>query len=118
MDAAQQQAIAKYQKIDPRATLAAMGVNDGTIDLFVQHHKANPDIWLHFEQYAIKALAKGIKIGAKAIMERVRWETEVEGGKPWKCNNSYTAYYARMFAAKYPEAKKMFEFRTIKGLKT
>jgi hypothetical protein len=108
----------RLQRVDPRATLQAQGVNPATIDQFIDHHRKNPEIWREFERFALRAVKAGRqRLGAKAIMERVRWETEVEGGVDWKCNNSYTAYYARMFAAKYPEAKGMFEFRTIKGLK-
>jgi hypothetical protein len=114
----QEQAISRLQRVDPRATLLAQGVSSSTIDQFVDHHRKNPEIWREFERFTLRAVRAGRqRLGAKAIMERVRWETEVEGGVDWKCNNSYTAYYARMFAAKYPEAKNMFEFRTIKGLK-
>jgi len=114
----QEMAFSRLQRVDPRATLQAQGINASTIDQFIDHHRKNPEIWREFERFALRAVKAGRqRLGAKAIMERVRWETEVEGGVDWKCNNSYTAYYARMFAAKYPEAKGMFEFRTIKGLK-
>lgn len=114
----QEIAISRLQRVDPRETLIAQGVDKNTIEQFIDHHRKNPEIWQEFERFSLQALRRGRqKIGAKAIMERVRWETEVEGGKDWKCNNSYTAYYARMFVAKYPESKGMFEFRTVKGLK-
>jgi hypothetical protein len=114
----QELAVSRLQKVNPRATLLAEGVDLATIDQFIDHHRKNPEIWREFERFALRAIRAGRqRLGAKAIMERVRWETEVEGGVDWKCNNSYTAYYARMLTAKYPEAKGLFEFRTVKGLK-
>lgn len=118
MNEQQQQAIAKYQKIDPRPYLIDWDIPEATIEKVCRYHRENPSVWLHFEQYALQAYRRGAtKIGSKLIMERVRWESEIEQGEPWKCDNSYSSYYARLFASVHTQAKDMFEFRTIKGLK-
>jgi len=83
---------------------------------FCEYHKANPEVWRQFERFTLDACSRRRAIGAKAIMERVRWETEIERGEEFKVCNSYTAYYARVFAAKYPQHAELFEFRTIKGV--
>ena len=83
---------------------------------FIEYHRANPKVWEQFQRFALQAAESGRKLGAKAIAERVRWETEIEKGEEFKFCNSYVSYYARIFAAKHPEHSDYFEFRTIKGL--
>jgi hypothetical protein len=87
-----------------------------TWGLFVAYHRSNPELWKAFERFALEAANRGKRIGAKAIMERVRWEAEIERGDEFKVCNSYTAYYARIFAAKHPRFSELFEFRNIKGI--
>lgn len=100
--------------------LVADGLNVETAYMFVQWHKANPIVWQKFERKALALIAKGKKRwGAKAIMEYVRFErAEEEGGEfdDYAVNNNYPAYYARIFAFKYPQHKDFFEFREVKGL--
>ena len=96
--------------------LHAIGVPGKTIESFINKHKRDKYIWRLFEQYALKAAEKGKKLGAKAIMERVRWECEIEDSGEFKINNDYTAYYARVFAIAHPEYADFFEFRQVKGL--
>lgn len=87
-----------------------------TWDKFIAYHRDNPGVWAEFERFSLSAAKSGRKLGAKAIAERVRWETEIERGEEFKFCNSYVSYYARIFAAKYPEHRDYFEFRPIKGL--
>lgn len=103
------------RRVDIQQTLS--GVSYATRRLFIDFHKANPDVWKQFERFALEACRLGLKYSAKAIMERVRWHCEVENNQEFKVNNNFTAYYARIFAAKYPEHSKIFEFREVKGLK-
>lgn len=100
-----------------RDLLISQGVPAQTADKFLAYHKANPGVWEAFKRYALDAARRHAKIGAKAVMERVRWEAEIEQGREFKCGNSYTAYYARIFAIKFPNNRNLFEFRAIKGLK-
>lgn len=96
--------------------LYSIGVPERTILSFIDRHKRDKYIWKLFEQYALKAAQKDKKIGAKAIMERVRWECEIEDSGEFKINNDYTSYYARVFAIAHPEYADFFEFRQVKGL--
>lgn len=103
--------------MNPRESLKKHGVPEATIERFLAFHRENPGVWRSFEQYALQAAKSRASLGAKAIMERVRWEAEVERKQAFKCNNNFTAYYARIFADKYPQYKTIFEFRHIRGLK-
>ena len=68
-----------------------------------------------FRHFAFQLIGAGrAKIGAKAIVERVRWEVSVRTeGDPWKINNDYPAYYARLFMAEHPEHDGIFETRCV-----
>ena len=100
-----------------RQKLMEQGVPEDTVDQFLDYCRKYPDIWRHFERFALAAIAAGRQIGAKAIMERIRWEVEIEQKGTFKICNSYTAYYARLFRIKYPAQSEMFETRKITGLR-
>ena len=102
--------------MDYRSALIAQGIDAVTVEKFLKWHKENPSVWEEFKRLTLEAIARGKKVGAKAVMERVRWEVEIEKGGDWKANNSYTAYFARAFAIKYPLHKDYFEFREVSGL--
>ena len=98
--------------------IALADIDPATRSAFLTAHKESPEVWRYFEKFALEAIASGREhYGAKGIMERVRWHTEIEHGVDFKCNNNFTAYYARIFAAKYPEHAGFFEFREIRGLR-
>ena len=49
-------------------------------------------------------------------MERVRWFTEIEArGDTFKCNNNYTAHYARLLMEQESELAGFFETRRAKA---
>lgn len=103
-------------RVDIEQALA--GIDPATRAAFLQAHRECPDVWKYFEKFALDAIASGREhYGAKGIMERVRWHTEIEHGIDFKCNNNFTAYYARIFAAKYPVHADFFEFREVSGLR-
>lgn len=102
---------------DIAGTLVAQGVTVETVIAFRQYHRDNPKVWPWFERFALEAAKRGKQRGAKAIMERVRWEAEIEQGGEFKANNNYTAYYARVFVKKYPQYNGFFEFREVHGIK-
>lgn len=103
-------------RVDINATLNTL--NPATRAGFLSFHRENPGVWREFERFALDAARAGRQhYGAKSIMERVRWECEIAHGSDFKCNNNWTAYYARIFAAKYPEYSGIFEFREARGLK-
>lgn len=96
--------------------LITSGVPERTAANFIAYHQCRPEVWKAFEKFAKDLAATGRKhYGAKAIMERVRWHIEVESNGEFKICNNWTAYYARIFAALYPDLN-MFQFRPIKGV--
>lgn len=72
----------------------------------------HPEVWRLFERFAVEALRAGVRIGAKAIWERMRWETRVTQTLPGApaLNNNFTPFYARLFDAKHPGLG-LFKFR-------
>ncbi len=84
---------------------------------FEEFHQSNPKIWDLFCKFCLEAANAGRKrLGAKAVMERLRWETFIakDSKEEVKINNSYTAYYARKFVMAYPEYDELFTMRKIK----
>ena len=101
--------------VNPRVVLKKHGVDPETIQKFINFNKETAkEVWKAFEKYALKASLRRKRIGANAIMERIRWETTIEKGEDWKVNNNYAPYYARIFIAKHPRCKGLFEFRKLK----
>jgi hypothetical protein len=86
-----------------------------TMEDFVTYHAKNPKVWELFRDFALLAIEKGRKkLGAKMVMERIRWYTTVEARDKcagFKINNNYTSYYVRMFEEAYPQHKDVFEKR-------
>lgn len=104
------------RKVNAREVLAELPRD--TLNAFLKCISQNTEVWGAFQRYAIEAAGAGRKhYGAKAIMERVRWHCEVEKRGEFKINNNYTAYFARLFAAKWPEYPHLFSFRQVKGLR-
>lgn len=100
-----------------RDQLIKSGVPARTVDKFLQVHDDHPEVWKAFERVTLSTIARGKKAGAKTIAEWVRYEVEIlAGGSDYKINNNYTAYYARIFALKYPQHRDFFEFREVKGI--
>lgn len=86
---------------------------------FLHFHVKYPQVFLLFEKFALQLIQAGhVKLGAKMIMERIRWEIQT-GSKDadgFKINNNYTAYYSRLFIKNHPEYKDFFEFRIIRRM--
>jgi hypothetical protein len=101
---------------ETRAELLKDGVPLDTIEAFIDSFKQNPAVWRMFEKYTLDAIASGRKLGAKAVMERVRWESEIERNQEFKVSNNWTAYYARVFAIKHPAHRRYFDFKAVKGV--
>jgi hypothetical protein len=76
-------------------------------------HVKHPEVWRLFCQFALEMRDSGRShYGAKAVMERVRWETDSGGRHPaLKINNNFAAFYARRFAKVYPELAEFFRTR-------
>jgi len=96
------------------------GIDAETWVKFEQYFLDNPRVWIYFKRFATYAKAHNKKIGAKAIMERVRWECdfgEEAGSGEFRVNNNYTAYYTRLLMLQCPEFKGFFEIGEMPGLK-
>ena len=102
-----------------RDALIASGVDPETVDLFLAWHKAHRAVWINFERFALGAIGRGRKYGAKCILERARFEIEMGGHVKGtlKINNSYASYYARVFAILHPRHRNYFSFRKVTGIK-
>jgi len=84
---------------------------------FLDFHIKYPIVYRLFENFSFQLINKGHKhLGAKMIMERIRWEcaTQSKDELGFKINNDYIAHYARLFIKNNPQYKEYFEFRTIK----
>jgi len=84
---------------------------------FKEYHERNPRIYEEFKRFAFLLINNGHKkIGAKQIFERIRWESMIERTDRYKCNNSYTADYARKFESDFPYLEGIF-FHRIRKVK-
>lgn len=84
---------------------------------FNEFNANHPHIFNLFCTFALQVKARGKKIGAKAIAERIRWEIYFELPKleEYKINNNYISRYARLAVKKYPELITVFNFRSLKS---
>lgn len=80
-------------------------------------HKANPNVWLHFERFSMEAVNKGRKkISHWLIINRIRWEVNIiTTGEDFKISNDYIAFYARLWKAKHPAHKDLFTTKRMIG---
>lgn len=90
---------------------------------FERYHVAHPQIYAAFRSYAKMVRRQGFKqFGAKAIMERVRWEMAFGTPRPadgspfdFKITNDMTSYYVRKLARDEPEFLGFFEMRRLQS---
>lgn len=81
---------------------------------FEAFDKANPEVYNHFKKFTFEVIRLRKKIGAKAVMERVRWEVVLTTkGSSFKINNTFTSRYARKFSEEYPEHASLFATRRL-----
>lgn len=87
---------------------------------FLDFHTKNPQVYLLFERFAKQLIERGHKkLGARMIIERIRWEAATGGAKDddgFKINNMFIAHYARTFIKNNPQYTEYFELREIKAL--
>jgi len=83
-------------------------------------HKENEHVWELFKLFAFQAINSGHKnYSAMAVIQRIRWHTEVETkGDVFKINNNHVPYYARYFQHCYPEHADFFRFRELSSEKS
>ena len=77
-------------------------------------HDEHPEVWRLFVKFTFQKIGQSFKnFGARAVWERVRWETPMgaDGKTQFKVNDHYHTFYARRFMSMYPEHKGFFRLR-------
>jgi len=93
----------------PRETRA-----DQIFRRFCEFHKANPRVWTLFKRFTFELIHAGFEHhGAGAVVERIRWHTNIETRSEdgLKISNDLRAYYARLFHAAHPQHDGFFRNR-------
>lgn len=85
------------------------------IKKFLDWYFKHIHIWKAFERLALEDIEKGEWTNAKGICEKLRKVKALRGSKPYKIPNEYTAYFARLFIAKYPQHKSKFELKPLRA---
>lgn len=86
------------------------------VDSFFSYHTENPQIFELFKHFAKEARQRWAHFGAKAIIERMRWETNLNTHDgQFKLNNNFPACYARLLISEDPSFKDFFEIRHTPG---
>jgi hypothetical protein len=76
---------------------------------------ANPHVQHLFNSFSLEMVSAGRKhFSAKAVVERIRWETALQTTDPEvKINNNWTCLLARRFEALNPHLKGFFRNRKL-----
>lgn len=80
---------------------------------FDAFHEANPHVADALEALAGQWLARHKRVGMKALVERLRWESGIQTTGVWKLNNNFTSLYARLLLARHPEWVGRIETRAL-----
>ena len=96
-----------------------MLTDDTIAQRFHEFHERNPELYELLVRLAKRARTNrpGCTIGAKALVERARWEFSFERDEheDYKINNDYTSRYARLIARQEPGLSDAFEFRRLRA---
>ena len=83
---------------------------------FREYHKQNPHVYGAFCRAALSLIAAGRDhYGAKAIFEKIRFDSIISGNDEFKINNNYVSRYSRMFERQHPEHAGFFRKRELKS---
>jgi hypothetical protein len=83
---------------------------------FLIYHRDNPDIYEMFKKFAEQATVHRSRFGAHAIIERMRWETNLYSKTGmFKINNNYGPHYARLLISESPKFSNFFITRETNG---
>lgn len=89
---------------------------DATIrQRFEAFHKANPHVYGHLVRLALDIRQRGHdKWGIANLFEVLRWESALyTTGDPYRLNNNFRAWYARILMADNSELEGFFEVRKL-----
>lgn len=88
-------------------------VSPRIVERFVDYHRENPAVYDQFKRFAFQLKEAGRDhFGAKAIAERIRFETAVRGNDDFKLNNNFVSCMVRILCWEHPEFCGFFETRT------
>ena len=91
------------------------GADPALVDRFFKYHRGSPKVWDLFKDYAEEAYRSGRNnFSAWAIINRVRWDHEIEKREEFKISNDYIALYSRMLVAGRPKFRGFFRLRPLK----
>ena len=82
---------------------------------FLRFNQDNPHVYNLSARFTREAQAAlGAPLGINFVMERVRWETSVvtTGGDPYRINNNFAPFYARLIMHTCPDLRNVFVTRT------
>jgi predicted DsbA family dithiol-disulfide isomerase len=83
---------------------------------FAAFHAANPHVADALELLAEQWLARHQRVGMKALIERLRWESGITtAGDAYRLNNTYTAHYARLLIERRPEWSDAIHLRELRA---
>ena len=88
-----------------------------TLSDFELYDAEHPEIWKQFRGITFNLINRGIRhYGSKAIFEIIRYHRIVKyGDGEFKCNNNFTAYYARKFMKLFPRYAGFFQTRRARA---
>ena len=83
---------------------------------FIKYHAHNPKVYEHFKKFARKMLETRGKLSSKWVINRIRWEKEVETNtRDFKINDAFSAHYARKFIKDFPQFEDKIELRKLRS---
>lgn len=90
-------------------------ISEEIFSKFQTYHYDNIHVYELFKKFSLEVKSVQPFYGAKAIMERIRWEMDMSTvGDRFKINNNYTSFYARLLASESSEFEHFFKTRSRK----
>lgn len=87
---------------------------------FWEFHQANPRVYRKIVNLCREVKGAGHShFSMDCVFHRLRWymTVEVKSKEPFKLNNNFTSFYARLVARQEPDLVEFFEFRALRAKK-
>ena len=80
---------------------------------FLDYHHKFPEVFSLFRDICVRLYKRGVRhYGARCVMEVVRYESTIRSeGQPWKINNNFIPFYARLLMMQDQRFAQFFEIR-------
>jgi len=84
---------------------------------FEEYHAENPHVYEAFKKFTLELVNAGrTRIGARMIVERLRWESMIRSTTgSYKLNDHYTPFFVRLFVKEFPQHEGLFSLRRAKA---